>query len=149
MSSDGFDDENWSAPQRDERGRFRKGSSGNPDGRPRKRPERPKSLVKCLAEGLNKKVPVKANGIEQDLTIRELLAEKLLRAALDAKPKDMLHIAERLEHLTQPMAAEDDLDEEIFTEEDRRLLAFVERELSGEAPLEGADCPPRPQFTFD
>lgn len=95
MSSEAFEDEDWYEPKRDEHGRFMKGYTGNPDGRPRRKPKPPKSLAKCLAESLDKEVPVNDNGMPQVLTIRELLAEALLRAALKAKPKATPHLRTR------------------------------------------------------
>jgi hypothetical protein len=41
----------------------------------------------------------------------------------------MLHIVERLEHLAAGAAQADDSEEDIFTEEDRRLIEIVEREF--------------------
>lgn len=151
MSSECFEEESSYEPQRDRRGRFVKGSTGNPDGRPPKRPKPPKSLAKCLAEALDREVPVNDNGVPQLLTMRELLAASLLRGTVKAKPKDMLHILERTNRLAESAEDEDGPEEEIFTEEDRRLLALVREEL-GQAEShddDASDPPSRSHFTFD
>lgn len=126
MSSETLEDEDWCEPQRDERGRFKKGFTGNPDGRPRKQPKRPKSWAKCLAEAWEMEVAVNDNGTSQLLTFRELAARSIVRAAVTAKAKDMLQIAEHLERAAET-AADEEPEEEIFTEEDRRLIEVIRR----------------------
>jgi hypothetical protein len=117
-------------PARDKCGRFASGSSGNPYGRPRKRRAPPWSLEDSFAAALAEVVAVAgADGSSQLLEMRELLIKSVVRGAVKAKPKDQLHILERLMKLNVlSEAAEDEEDEGIFTEEDRRLLEIVRRE---------------------
>lgn len=151
MSNDGFDDENWSAPQRDDRGRFRKGSSGNPDGRPRKRPEPEWSMEESFARALAQEVTVAGlHGSKQKMPIRDLLITSAVRDAVNANGKDKIYIIERLAKLQVLRPPTPEEEEEIFTEEDRRILQMVTRELTGiDRPCGGSsDRPPRPPFTL-
>lgn len=124
-------DEDEGEPQRDERGRYKKGVTGNPNGRPRKKPERPKSLAKCFAEGLVKEVALTDKGIPHVLEYRELLIESVLRGAVKSKPKEALHILERLERFAAEAAEEEEEDEceEFFTDEDRKWLEKMQQEM--------------------
>lgn len=131
MTNKALNDEDWGEPQRDERGRFVKGQTGNRWGRPRKKAAPPKSMAKCFAEGLAKEVSVNDNGIPQVMKYRELLVEAVLRGAMNSKPKEALHILERSEcHAAE--AAEEEVEEEyeeIFDEEDKRILEALTRNL--------------------
>lgn len=156
MSSEALKDEGWYEPQRDQRGRFKKGFTGNPDGRPRKQPKRPKSWAKCLAEAWEMEVAVNDNGTSQLLTFRELAARSIVRGAVTAKAKDMLHIAEQLERAAEA-AADEEPEEEIFTEEDRRLIEIVRRrydqhmccQCGKQVPQKPAGAQTRDDFRFD
>lgn len=126
-------------PKRDERGRYVKGCTGNPSGRPRKLPAKSKSMGRIVADALAKEVAVNDNGIPQTLTYLELLTESMLRAALKAKPKEMLHILLELEKIAAdaPPDEEEEEFEDIFTEEDRRFLEMVHRAAAAADPV----CP--------
>lgn len=116
-------------PERDERGRYLKGCTGNPSGRPRKLPAHPKPLARIMADALAKEVAVKDNGIPQTRTYLELLTETMLRGAVKAKPKEILHILLQLEKIAAdaPPDEEEVEFDDIFTEEERQLLQIIER----------------------
>lgn len=122
-------------PKRDARGRYVKGWTGNPSGRPRKLPAHPKPLARIMADALAKEVAVNDNGIPQTLTYLELLTETMLRAALKAKPKEMLHIILQLYKIAADAPPDEEEQEfvDIFTEEDRRFLEMVNRAVAASA----------------
>lgn len=138
MSKDAPDNDERYEPLRDARGRYVKGRSGNPDGRPRKQPAPPLTLGQVIARELSKQIAVNDNGTPEEMSFMEVLAATVVRQALKAKPKDQLHILERLAQLSSAAPSEDD-EEEIFTEEDRRLLEIVQREFFPEEAQPGSD----------
>lgn len=85
---------------RDELGRFKPGSSGNPKGRPRKPIEAPKLLTTQLAEAMAMKIPVTRAGGKQEMrSAYELAAEALVRSLATAKPKEIIATLEWMERL--------------------------------------------------
>ncbi len=116
-------------PERDKKGRFRKGTSGNPRGRPPAPPSKPRPLANCIAEMLSKEVVVNDNGTEKTLAFRELLAEKLVRAAVHAKPKELIQIMQQLEKIAAQAILEEEEYAPIYTDEDRRILEIINREV--------------------
>ena len=147
--------EDWYEPQRDTRGRFLPGSTGNPSGRPRKPPKAPWSVPGALADVLRETVVVTTgqHGAVETLTFRDLLIKSLIRRALKAKPKDLLFIIERLLELgafNTPLEEEDEYEhEEIFTEEDKRLLEMIEREVFPQISSQGEQAQVEQKESFD
>lgn len=71
--------------ERDEAGRFRKGVSGNPDGRPRVRPKThdlPTGNRRSFFEAMERKIPVRsANGVKEMTAYEVILASLVNKAA--------------------------------------------------------------------
>lgn len=85
---------------RDKRGRFTKGTSGNPCGRPRKVTEVPKDMRFVLAEELEREAEfTDAGGKRRKGTQYEMIAARIVSEAARAKPKEALSILERLDKL--------------------------------------------------
>jgi hypothetical protein len=95
--------------------RFKKGKSGNPRGRPRKR----KDLNTVLQQVLNRRVTVK--GSETKMAVREALIRKLKDYALQGD-KQTLALQRRI--LTD--AGYDEPDARSFAEEQMKLLKAIE-----------------------
>lgn len=151
--------EDWDEPERDRRGRFRKGSSGNPLGRPPKRPDPGWSVEEAFARALAEEVPVSGPaGSQRKMALRELLVKSAVRDALKANAKEKMYIIERLTKLQflKPSAQEEEEDE-IFTEEHRRIMESIERDVlphiccQCEKPvMKGIEPPPtRADFAFE
>lgn len=116
---------------RDANGRFLKGTSGNPLGRPRLPPAPTWTLVRALSLGLAEAVSARgADGSMQTIELRDLLVRNFLHGAVKAKPKDQLVIFDRLGQLgaLEPIDAAND-DRDPYSEEDRRVLAFINAAL--------------------
>lgn len=125
------DNQKSSGPKtRDERGRFVPGVSGNRSGRPLKRPAPPWSLVGALMLELAEAFPMRGHDGSPVVTKRDMMVKSLIHGAVKAKPKDLLHVMEWLfKHGAFDPALGEIEDADPFTEEDRRLLAIVQREI--------------------
>jgi hypothetical protein len=125
-----IEENDWTEPKRDARGRFRRGSTGNAKGRPPKQPEVPWELQRSIAEALTEKVIVTEGSVKISLEMRDLLVKTLVRNAAKAKPTDLLRILGQLLTMgafeTVPSEVKED---SIFTEEDRRLLEIIQKEI--------------------
>ena len=118
--------------ERDERGRFRKGKSGNPEGRPRKPLPEPWSLQGSLTAALSEVVPVTGpDGAVEHLTIRDVLIRSFVRNTAKAKPRDQVVILERLHKLDalNPAPEPEVVDEVWLSEGDRQLMEIANRWL--------------------
>jgi hypothetical protein len=83
---------------RDAHGRFIKGHSGNPRGRPRKEPEMPKLLDEVLAEKLLHKQPVSdADGKVRMVSAYDRIIDSLIESLTTAKPREKMQILQWLE----------------------------------------------------
>ena len=116
------EDDDEVQPKRDQLGRFVKGLSGNPAGRPPKTPPKPKPLANIFAAALGKEVEVNNSGISQKMEMSELLVTTALRNALKAKPKDILHIVVEAAKIAAEAMPEEVECELTYSEEDRRFL---------------------------
>lgn len=85
---------------RDKRGRFTKGVSGNPGGRPRKVTEVPKDLRFVLAEELEREAEfTDAGGRQRKGTQYEMIAARIVSEAARGSAKEALAVLERLDKL--------------------------------------------------
>jgi len=154
-TSKNVSEEDWYEPQRDNRGRFLPGSTGNPSGRPRKPPKAPWSVAGALGDALRETIAVTTgqHGAVETLVLRDLLIKNLVRAALKAKAKDQMFIIERLLELGAFNATlEEEYEyehEEIFTEEDKRLLEMIEREMFPQISSQGEQAQVEQKESFD
>ncbi len=126
-----FESENGRS-ERDPRGRFLKGTSGNPEGRPRKPPPEPWSFQGSMTAALSEVVPVTGpDGTVEHQTIRDVLIRTLVRNAVKASAKDQVLILERLLKLDalNPAPEPEVVDEVWLPEEDRRLWEIANRWL--------------------
>lgn len=132
MTSNDLNYDDREEPQRDRRGRFRKGMSGNPNGRPPKPPAVPLSYERSFKVALGEVVPVTGlDGTVQLLTMRDLIIKTCIRNAVKAKPKDQLAMLERLARLSVlfPTEEEAEPNKDILLEEHRRILEMIERDF--------------------
>lgn len=89
-----------SAKPRDKSGRFRQGFSGNPAGRPRKRPQVPKHLFEQIGDALSAKTMVPGpNGKYVSASCYEAVVQALVGALPAAKPKELLSILAKMQEL--------------------------------------------------
>ena len=128
MITESREEEDWNQPMRDQYGRFIKGISGNPNGRPHKAPKRPWSLAQSLAEALDETVPVSDSGGVSQMAMRDLIVKRAVRSVANATAKQIFEILDQLDRMGA-LQPPDEHEESVFTEEDRRLLELVEREV--------------------
>jgi len=77
--------------QRNERGQWVAGVSGNHSGRPRKKAVLPKSLTDHLADAMMQKIPViDGEGKQQMMPAFEAAARQLVGSIPSLKPKDLI-----------------------------------------------------------
>lgn len=135
-------------PKRNRQGRFVKGSSGNPFGRPRKRPEPVPSIGELLARELRETVVVNSPEGPQTVSMFELLAKLIVRHAVApaTKPRDCIAIHEFIERQGGFAALEADASNdnyEVFSDGDREFLARIRKELELQDPeLSGGPLTP-------
>ena len=116
--------EGYGKPPEDHK--WKPGQSGNPAGR--KKAEPPHLKVKeYLARALRKLVTVTDKGKKVEISLLELLCQQLVFGAAKGKSKE---IALVLQFLTKsgvlgPDEVDEDYEEPIFSEEDRRLIAIA------------------------
>jgi len=73
-------------------GQFKKGSSGNPKGRPKGS----RNFVTLLQSELGQKIVVSENGRKKSITRLEALVKRLVSGALQGDPKQLLNLVEIL-----------------------------------------------------
>lgn len=133
MTSKALEDYNeWGEPQRDKRGRFQIGASGNPHGRPRKPPRPPWSLERSLKRELAEIVPVSSpNGTAQKITVLDYIIKNVVRGAAKAKLTDQMKVFEWLAkwNILQTFGEELNPEEELYSDEDRRELEELSRSV--------------------
>ena len=112
------------------RGRFRKGRSGNPGGRPRG-----KSLATLLREALAETATIEVNGRPRRVSKGQATVALLIDRTAEADPRWMKLLLDLLQKLeTRSGRSGDDEDEEGDAESAReRLIREIDR-LSGNTP---------------
>ena len=114
---------------RDPAGRFQEGHSGNPNGRPKKQRELPGSFREIIAKLLFETVVVLGpNGKTRKMIRHEQLIHELLADVRSASTKERLALLLKLDSLgvTELIHAElEEPFEDVFTEEDRRIIAVL------------------------
>jgi hypothetical protein len=88
------------ASERDARGRWIKGSTGNPNGRPRKKPRLSKADRLVFANTL---MGVQVNGETVELTQREAVKMALLKSALKGRVYAQIYLDKEFEKLDEMM----------------------------------------------
>jgi hypothetical protein len=89
------------SPKRDAQGRWMKGSTGNPNGRPPKLPRLSQSDPFIFAQTL---MPLKINGETVELTQREAVTKKLLESALKGSVQAQIFLAKEFKWLDELQA---------------------------------------------
>ena len=115
--------------QRDSRGRFV--GCGNPNGRPKKRPS---TLISGICDALDAPVSLGDGPSGKKILMSEALGMKIRKDLLKGSPKDTIAILAELKRLGILAAQQRDaelFDEDIgiYTEDDRRMLKLLKREL--------------------
>ncbi|MDP9412853.1 MAG: hypothetical protein M3Q08_01920 [Pseudomonadota bacterium] len=91
------------------------------------------TLTKALLNGLNDEVQVSSNDRTQVMSMAEAFAKKLLQQAMNSSPKLKLDMLKEFKKLglfdLHDDLAEDDSDDDPFTEEHRRLVEIAKREV--------------------
>ena len=126
------EDKGANEPRRDARGRFRAGCTGNPNGRPPKEIARPWSFAESVSRAFSEEIEIiDASGVRRRIELREALVKTFARGCLKVNAKDLLPMVERLLRLNALNPADEPEDEaEIFTEEDRRLLEIIQKDVA-------------------
>jgi hypothetical protein len=113
-----------------------KGQSGNPSGKKGKKAVA-QPLPLYLADQLSQEVTLTISGKKLKVTLAEALSKKVLHDIMAASLKEKLAALKALQSLgvldlQQMQHAEADNDDGGITEEDRRLLEIIEREIEGD-----------------
>ena len=119
------------AKSRDKTGRFVPGASGNPLGRPRKRPAPPWTFSSALANALVELVSVRGpDGSMQVMEARDLIVKTLVHNTVKAKPTDQTTIMQKWssagafdQDLTEPEP------EDMFSQAELQLLEKTYNEV--------------------
>jgi hypothetical protein len=117
---------------------WQKGQSGNPAGKKGKKGVA-QPLVLQLTDQLSQEVTLTIGGKKLNVSFGEALSKKILHEIMAAPLKQKLEALKAfnslgLLHLQQMQHAEVDGDGGGFTEEDRRLLEIIEKEVEGDWP---------------
>ena len=109
--------------------RFKKGQSGNPQGRPKGS----KNLPTLLSEALNESVVVAENGRRRKITMRQAIIKQLVKRSATADLRAMkilLDMVRDLESQTEPASPET----AEFSETDEKVLAQLKSRFSKGKP---------------
>jgi len=118
---------------------WKKDQSGNPSGTKKSAAGPPLPLVECMAEQLAKPIAGTVNGKKTSMSISDAFVTKLFHDLIPAPPTQKLAALKVLKDLgvldlhklnIQIQAAEESQGSR-FSEEDRRLLEIVERQVFG------------------
>jgi hypothetical protein len=102
-----------------EHSRFKKGHTGNPQGRPR----RAKNLATLLGAALDGKVTVTDHGRRRTITKREAMIAQLVNRSAQADLKAMLIVLGMMQEIERRTGAS--TEPASLTEADRQVLQFI------------------------
>jgi hypothetical protein len=102
-----------------EHSRFKKGHTGNPQGRPR----RAKNLATLLGAALDGKVTVTEHGRRRRITKREAMIAQLVNRSAQADLKAMLIVLGMMQEIERRTGAS--TEPASLTEADRQVLQFI------------------------
>jgi hypothetical protein len=70
---------------------FKKGQSGNPKGRPKRKPkpQAGQSLLEALREELDRPMTIEENGTKYEITTKEALVKQSLKAMMAGNPRSL------------------------------------------------------------
>ena len=68
---------------------FKKGESGNPTGRPKRKPKPGRSLLGALLEELGRPMTIEENGNKYEITTKEALVKQALKELLAGNPRPL------------------------------------------------------------
>jgi hypothetical protein len=133
MSTGNSDEIGYCKPP--QHGRFKKGKSGNPLGRPRGRP----NLATVLERALREKVVINENGKRETITKLEAAIKQLVNKAANGDLQALRQLAalkrsgdERSGDVTAPNAAMTEVDQKVFERILRRYGAKVQGDEDAE-----------------
>ena len=118
------------------RGRWKKGVSGNPNGRPRKKPPLdPSDLIGFLHRELEGTIEITQGGQRVAVPVGQVWAKRILRELLNAKGGDFAKVNNLVLRLLKPKPQAGTFEPFDWTEEQEELLKAIKR-ASGEEPLD-------------
>jgi hypothetical protein len=115
--------------------RFKKGHTGNPQGRPR----RAKNLATLLGAALDGKVTVAENGRRRRITKREAMIAQLVNRSAQADLKAMLIVLGMMQEIERRTGASSE--PASLTEADRQVLQFIRNRRLGDQTKDGHEGP--------
>ncbi|MGE3150510.1 MAG: DUF5681 domain-containing protein [Pseudorhodoplanes sp.] len=127
-----FDEDDDDGPERNEKGQWLPGTSGNPLGRPPKQVSPPKSLVEEFAEALSRPVSITtAQGISKTVPFKSALIQKIVAEFTKLPAKEMIQVLEKLAKLGVFDAMRAREEEEYYAAEDasEKALRAVLRDI--------------------
>lgn len=105
-----------------EEGKFKKGQSGNPAGRPKGQRKKAEKFEKLFNWVLNQPMEINENGKEATFTKREVLAMSIVHSALKGDARARQTVLKYAEHYQDPDTFEvDDRDAEMLDRYIRRI----------------------------
>ena len=115
--------------------RFKKGHTGNPQGRPR----RAKNLATLLGAALDGKVTVTEHGRRRRITKREAMIAQLVNRSAQADLKAMAIVLGMLQEIERRTGASSE--PASLTEADRQVLQFIRNRRLGDQIKDGHEGP--------
>jgi hypothetical protein len=136
MSEVCLPDDDGEEPERNEKGQWLPGTSGNPAGRPPKPIVPPKSFAEEVADALLQPVSVKtANGVSKIVPIKTALIQKLVVALANLPAKELIQALEKFlkfgvfEAVWVKEAEAHDVAREAADEELRKIIREVRKAM--------------------
>jgi hypothetical protein len=113
-------------------GRFPKGKSGNPKGRPKGTP----NMGTVIEKALKQPVTITDKGRTRKITKKEAIAMQLVNKAAQGEPRAMQHALTALRYYEERSAAPAPAASWAFTEDDEKVIAQVVERILLSAPKE-------------